>query len=159
MGARTRSGVAFRILNIVDEFTRQCVGCRVDHSIGTLKVIEELELCFDRYGKPKFLRSDNGREFISTTLIDWLASQGIKPAFIEKGSPQQNSFVERFNGTMRDEVVRREEFDSVVEARVVIKSWVEEYNTLRPHRGLKMMSPAAFAAQYRAGRRRRDYPR
>jgi putative transposase len=72
-------------------------------------------------------------------------------AFIEKGSPQQNAFVERFNGTMRDELLNGEEFDSLTEARVVIAAWVEQYNTLRPHRGLGMMTPSAFAASCREG--------
>ncbi|HEV2361754.1 MAG TPA: integrase core domain-containing protein [Acidimicrobiales bacterium] len=106
---------------------------------------------FERHGRPQLLRSDNGREFIAATLIDWLAAEGVKPAFVENGSPQQNSFVERFNGTMRDEVLRREEFDSLTEARVVLRAWVEEYNTVRPHRRLGMMTPAAFAARYKAG--------
>ena len=91
------------------------------------------------------LRSDNGREFIAAILGEWLAEQGVKTAFIEKGSPQQNAFVERFNGTMRDEVLNGEEFDSLLEARVVIGDWLDEYNTLRPHRGLGMLTPAAFA--------------
>ena len=95
------------------------------------------------------LRSDNGREFIAASLGDWLAEQGVKTAFIEKGSPQQNAFVERFNGTMRDEVLNGEEFDSLLEARVVIGNWLVEYNTLRPHRGLGMLTPAAFAASCR----------
>ncbi len=75
----------------------------------------------------------------------------MQRAFIEKGSPQQNAFVERFNGTMRDELLNGEEFDSVVEARVVISAWIEQYNTERPHRGLGMMTPAAFAAAWKVG--------
>jgi putative transposase len=81
------------------------------------------------------LRSDNGREFIAARLLNWLAERGVKTAFIEKGSPQQNPFVERFNGSMRDELLNGEEFDSLLEARVVIGAWVEEYNTLRPTAG------------------------
>jgi putative transposase len=98
------------------------------------------------HGKPDVLRSDNGREFIAASLRDWLAEQGVKTAYIEKGSPQQNPFVERFNGTMRDELLNGEEFDNLIEARVVISNWITEYNTLRPHRGLGMLTPAAFAA-------------
>jgi transposase InsO family protein len=151
MSSRTREGGSLRILNVVDEYTRVALASRVDRSIGAGDVVSELKRLFDRYGKPRVLRSDNGREFIAATLRDWLAEQGVATAFIEKGSPQQNPFVERFNGTMRDELLNGEEFDSVTEARVVIGAWVEQYNTLRPHRGLGMMTPRAFAAACREG--------
>jgi hypothetical protein len=96
-------------------------------------------------GKPEVLRSDNGREFIADSLGEWLAGQGVKTAFIEKGSPQQNAFVVRFKSTMRDEVLNGEEFDSILEARVVIGEWLVAYNTIRPHRGLGMLTPARAA--------------
>jgi transposase InsO family protein len=146
MSSRTRDGGALRILNVVDEYTRLSLGCRVARSIGAGSVREELEQLFDQHGKPAVLRSDNGREFIAQSLTEWLAGQGVKTAFIEKGSPQQNAFVERFNGTMRNEVLNGEEFNSLVEARVVINQWREQYNTIRPHRGLGGLTPAAFAA-------------
>jgi transposase InsO family protein len=151
MSSRTREGGALRILNVVDEYTRLSLGCRVARSIGAGQVIEELEQLFERHGKPEVLRSDNGREFIAASLGDWLAEQGVKTAFIEKGSPQQNAFVERFNGTMRNEVLHGEEFDSVLEARVVINQWRELYNSVRPHRGLGGLTPAAFAASCHEG--------
>ena len=151
MSGRTRDGASLRILNVVDEHTRVALGCRVDRSIGAGDVVQELERLFDRHGRPQVLRSDNGREFIAASLLDWLAERGVQTAFIEKGSPQQNPFVERFNGSMRDELLNGEEFDSLTEARVVIGAWVEEYNTLRPHRGLGMMTPSAFAASHREG--------
>jgi hypothetical protein len=142
MSGRTRAGASLRILNVVDEHTRVALGCRVDRSIGAGDVVAELQRLFDRCGKPRVLRSDNGRECIAASLVDWLAERGVATAFIEKGSPQQNPFVERFNGTTRDELLNGEEFDSLTEARVVIGAWVEEYNTLRPHRGLGMMTPS-----------------
>ncbi len=138
MSGRTSDGGPIRILNIVDEYTRVALGSRVARSIGARDVINELERLFRAHGKPEVLRSDNGREFIADSLGDWLAKQGVKTAFIEKGSPQQNAFVERFNGTMRNEVLNGEEFDTVLEARVVIADWLVEYNTVRPHRGLGM---------------------
>lgn len=153
MSGRTRTGGSLRILNVVDEYTRVALGCRVDRSIGAGDVASELERLFAEHGKPQVLRSDNGREFIAASLLDWLAGQGVATAFIEKGSPQQNPFVERFNGTMRDELLNGEEFDSLTEARVVIAAWVVEYNTLRPHRGLGMMTPSAFAASCKEGPR------
>jgi putative transposase len=151
MSSRTREGAAIRILNVVDEYTRVALGARVARSIGARDVISELERLFEQHGKPEVLRSDNGREFIADSLGEWLAAQGVKTAFIEKGSPQQNAFVERFNGTMRDEVLNGEEFDSLLEARVVISAWLIEYNTIRPHRGLGMLTPAAFAASSKKG--------
>jgi transposase InsO family protein len=153
MGERTRDGGSLRILNVVDEYTRLCVGSRVARSIGARDVQAELSELFDRHGKPRVLRSDNGREFIAASLGEWLTEQGVQRAFIEKGSPQQNAFVERFNGTMRDEVLNGEEFESVLEARVVISAWVTHYNEERPHRGLGMMTPAAYAAAWREGRK------
>jgi hypothetical protein len=137
VAARTADGGALRILNVVDEYTRVALGCRVDRSIGAADVIEELEALFSRHGRPKLLRSDNGREFIASSLADWLQGQGVAQAFIEKGAPQQNAYVERFNGTMRDEVLNGESFHSVLEARVVLQRWLVEYNTLRPHRRLR----------------------
>jgi transposase InsO family protein len=142
MATRTRDGGSLRILNVVDEYTRRALAARVARSIGAQDVIAELDKLFAKYGRPEVLRSDNGREFIAASLASWLAERGVKTAFIEKGSPHQNPFVERFNGTMRDELLNGEEFDSVVEARVVIGEWLELYNTQRPHRGLGMMTPA-----------------
>jgi len=151
MSARTRRGGPIRILNIVDEFTRVALGTHVSRSIGSGEPQQVLEKTIERHGAPTLIRSDNGREFISATLVEWLAERGVEAAFIEKGKPQQNPYVERFNGTMRRELLNGEEFDSVLEARVMISSWVEEYNTCRPHRGLKMMTPAAYAAARRKG--------
>ena len=132
MGTRTRDGSPVRILNVVDEYTRVGLGCRVARSIGAGEVIKELERLFDQHGRPEVLRSDNGREFVADSLTGWLSEQGVKTAFIEKGSPQQNAFVERFNGTMRDELLNGEEFDNLLEARVVIANWLIEYNTSAP---------------------------
>lgn len=149
VATRTANGGALRILNIVDEFTRRCVFHKVDRSIGTNSVIDALEVAFERHGRPEILRSDNGKEFTSTSLAGWLKDQGVAQAFIEKGSPQQNPYVERFNGSMRDEVLSGEIFHSLLEARTVIAEWVDFYNTKRPHRGLEMKTPEAFYAEVR----------
>ncbi len=154
MGETTRRGTAFRILNVVDEFTRVAMACRVDNSIGTHDVMEELEAIVAANGKPKIVRCDNGRKFIATTLRSWLAERGIAVAYIEKGQPQQNCFVERYNGTMRDEVLANEDFDTVLEARIILQKWaLEEYNTRRPHRGHGMLTPRQFAERWKVGRR------
>jgi len=118
VSARTRSGAPLRILNVVDEFTRVAVGCRVAPSIGAREVQMFLTELFET-AKPKRIRSDNGREFIATSLVTWLHSQSVEAMVIEKGRPQQNAYVERFNGTMRDEILNGEEFANVIEARVV----------------------------------------
>lgn len=99
------------------------------------------------------IRSDNGREFIALDLKAWLEVQGVGQLFIEKGSPQQNAYVERFNGSMRDELLNGELFRSVLEARVLVAEWVDRYNTIRPHRGLGMKTPAAFYESVREGSR------
>lgn len=153
VASRTDDGLPLRVLNVVDEFTRRCVGCLVDRSIGSRDIANELDRLFKRYGRPKRLRSDNGREFISAELGDWLSQRGVEQVFIEKASPQQNAYVERFNGSMRDELLNGELFRSVLEARVVIGQWVEIYNTIRPHRGLGYKTPAAFYESLSAGSR------
>jgi len=151
VSARTTDGRPLRILNVVDEHTRLCIGSYVARSIGAGDVKEQLGALFARHGRPGLLRSDNGREFTAELLGEWLSGQGVAQAFIDPGSPQQNPFVERFNGTMRDEVLNGESFHSVLEARVVIAAFVTEYNELRPHRGLGMKTPLAFAEAARVG--------
>jgi putative transposase len=151
MSTRTRQGGSLRILNVVDEYTRVALSCRVARSIGATDVVRELERLFQLHGKPQLMRSDNGREFIAATTTEWLAKQDVAAAFIEKGSPQQNPFVERFNGTIRDELLNGEELGNLLEARVLIDAWREQYNTLRPHRGLGMMTPNDFAARCNEG--------
>lgn len=144
MTDRTVDGAPFRVLNIVDEYTRRCVEPYVARSIGAGQVRQVLERVFATVGRPEVIRSDNGREFIAESLGTWLASQGVTSAFVEKGSPLQNAFVERFNGTMRRECLNVEEFDSLLEARVVIAAWVDEYNTVRPHRGARRRDPSGI---------------
>ncbi len=147
----TSDGRSLRILNVVDEFTRRSIVSHVSRSIGAREVVRVLEQLFESHGRPQYLRSDNGREFISETTSQFLAEQGVTQVFIEKGSPQQNPFVERFNGTMRDELLNREHFDTLLEARVQIEQWRAQYNTRRPHRGLGFKTPEAFDRESRVG--------
>jgi putative transposase len=146
VSARTEHGLPLRILNVIDEYTRRCLVSHVDRNIGARDITEQLEALFARHGRPRLLRSDNGREFIAASLAEWLKAQRVGQVFIEKVSPQQNAYVERFNGTMRDEVLNGETFRSVLEARVVISQWTTVYNEIRPHRGLGYKTPAAFYA-------------
>ena len=146
VSVRLVNGSKFRVLNVVDEFTREALGSRIASSIGARDVTKHLAHLFEVHGRPEMIRSDNGREFVAETVKDWLRAQGVEPVFIAKASPQQNCYVERFNGTMRDELLDRELFRTLTEARVVINGWLVEYNTFRPHRGLGMKPPAVFAA-------------
>jgi transposase InsO family protein len=147
---RTATGEPLRVLNVVDEFTRECVGFHVAASIGARDVVKALARLFEVHGRPAMIRSDNGREFIAATVLDYLTEQGVAAVFIAKASPQQNCYVERFNGSMRDELLHGEELHTLTEARVVIGAWIADYNTVRPHRGLGMMTPAAYAAKARS---------
>lgn len=148
---RTQDGRALRLLNVVDEHTRVAVGFEVARAIGSRRVRAALEGMFAVHGAPEMIRSDNGREFTSGELIAWLCGQGVEAVQVARASPQQNCYVERFNGIMRDELLDGELLHSVLEAKVVIGRYIDEYNNQRPHRGLGMMTPAAFD---RAERRR-----
>lgn len=145
MTARTVDGGALRILNVIDEHTREALGSHVARSIGAREVTKHLTKLFEAHGKPKLIRADNGREFIAETVIEWLQGQGVKAVFIQKASPQQNCYIERFNGSMRRELLNGELFHSVLEAKVVIEQWLELYNHRRPHRGLGGKTPASYA--------------
>lgn len=146
VSVRLVNGAKFRVLNVVDEYTREALGSRIASSIGAREVIAHLQRLFGIHGKPEMIRSDNGREFIAATVQDWLRDEGVTPVFVAKASPQQNCYVERFNGSMRDELLNRETFRTLTEARVVINAWLDQYNNFRPHRGLGMRAPAVFAA-------------
>ena len=151
VAARTADGGPLRILNVVDEYTRLCIGSYVARSIGAQEVAEQLGELFARHGRPQIIRSDNGREFTADSLAEWLRSEGVAQAFIDRGAPQQNPYVERFNGTMRDELLNGEILHSVLEARVVVAEFVTTYNEIRPHRGLGMLTPQAFFERARVG--------
>ena len=105
VSVRSEHGAPIRVLNVVDEFTRVALGSRVARSIGAADVVKHLEQLFAIHGRPELIRSDNGREFIAATVRDWPTGQGVEAVFIAKASPQQNCYVERFNGSMRDELL------------------------------------------------------
>ncbi len=121
----------------------------MSRSIGADAVINHLERLFASHGKPKEIRSDNGREFIAASVIEWLDAQDVEAVFIEKASPQQNPFIERFNGTMRRDLLNVEEMENVAEAQFLVDQFNKEYNTLRSHRALNKMTPHEFAESYR----------
>jgi putative transposase len=146
---RTIDGGQLRILNVIDECTREALGSHVGRHIGAHQVTRFLAKLFDQHGRPRYIRADNGREFIADHVRDWLGDRGVTPVHIEKGKPQQNCYIERFNGTMRNELLNGETLHSVLEARVVVDEFLELYNTRRPHRGLGMKTPAAYGKMLR----------
>lgn len=145
---RTANGRAFRILNIIDEFTRKCLSVRIARKITANDVVDELFNLFIWYAIPGHIRSDNGPEFTSKAVRKWLNRLGVKTLFIEPGSPWENGYIESFNGKMRDELLNREVFTTLDEAKVLIGQWKTEYNHVRPHssKGYQPPAPEAIMA-------------
>jgi transposase InsO family protein len=139
---RTRDGRKIRMLNVVDEFTRECLTIRVGRKLGSADVIDVLADLFIARGTPGYVRSDNGPEFIATAVKGWISGVGAKTAFIEPGSPWENGYVESFNGKLRDELLNAEVFNTLAEAKVLIEQWRVHYNTVRPHSSLGYRPPA-----------------
>ena len=139
---RTRDGRKFRMLNVVDEFTRECLAIRVARGLKSNDVIDVLADLFIMRGIPGHIRSDNGPEFVATVVKGWITGVGARTAYIEPGSPWENGYVESFNGKLRDELLACEVFNSLAEARVLIEQWRKHYNTVRPHSALGYRPPA-----------------
>ena len=143
---RTEDGRKLKFLTVLDEWTRESPAIEVGRSITSKGVIAVLEYLFMVRGAPRFIRSDNGSEFIADAIKRWLAESSVGTLYIEPGSPWENGYIESFHGRLRDELLNRELFYSVREAKVLAESWRLEYNHHRPHSGLKYKTPAAFAA-------------
>jgi len=142
---RTSDGRAVRILVIIDEYTRECLKIVVARRLNSTDVLEALWELFLSRGVPEHIRSDNGPEFAAKSVRNWLERVGVKTLFIEPGSPWENGYVESFNGKMRDELLNREEFETLLEAKVLIERWRREYNQVRPHSSLNYLPPAPEA--------------
>lgn len=142
---RTYDGRAFRTLNIIDEYTRECLAIRVERSLKTEDVLACLTGLFCSRGVPVHLRSDNGSEFANQQLRTWLSELGVKTLFIEPGSPWENGYIESFNGKFRNELLNGEIFYTLQEAKILIEQWRKEYNTVRPHSALGYRPPAPEA--------------
>jgi transposase InsO family protein len=142
---RTANGKKFRTLNIIDEYTRECLQIKVDRKLNSQDVIDELFKLFIFQGIPDYIRSDNGGEFTAKAVRRWLNRLGVKTLFIEPGSPWENGYIESFNGKLRDELLNREIFTTLEEARVLIEQWRREYNQIRPHSSLGYRPPAPEA--------------
>jgi len=143
---QTEDGRSLKFLTVVDEYTRESLTIEVARSIKSKDVIDVLEYLFAVRGAPAHLRSDNGPEFIADPIKKWLATESVTTLYIEPGQPWENGYIESFNGRFRDEVLDRELFGSVVEAKVIAEDWRLEYNNHRPHSGLGYRTPAEFAA-------------
>jgi transposase InsO family protein len=141
MQDRTHNGVAFRILNVIDEYTRECLVAKAARRLTHKDVLEVLTDLFLERGVPVHIRSDNGSEFIAKKVRMFLSRLSVKPLFIEPGSPWENGYIESFNGKMRDELLARELFYSLKEAQVLIEMWRKHYNTVRPHSSLGYRPP------------------
>jgi transposase InsO family protein len=142
---QTENGTRFRILTLIDEYTRQCLAIHVAWSIRAVDVITVVEAAFARYGRPRHLRSDNGPEFIAYAIQDWLREENVKTIYIQPGSPWENGHIESFHDKLRDECLNRELFGSLLEARIILEGWRNEYNDQRPHSSLGYLTPAEYA--------------
>ena len=139
---RTHEGRKYRMLNIVDEFTHECLAIRIDRKLKSTDVIDVLSDLFILRGVPEHIRSDNGPEFVAKAVQKWITAVGARTAYITPGSPWENGFIESFNARLRDELLDGEIFYSLKEARIVIESWRHHYNTVRPHESLGYKPPA-----------------
>ena len=145
VASRTSDGRALKILTILDEYTRECLAILVDRRITSQDVIDQLFNLIVFRGIPEHIRSDNGPEFTARAIRSWLNKLGVKTLFIEPGSPWENGYIESFNGKLRDELLNREIFTTLTEAKVLIAEWRKEYNQVRPHsaKGYKPPAPEA----------------
>lgn len=138
---RTSDGRSMRMLNIIDEYTRECLAIGVHRQIDAAEVLYTLSELFVTHGLPDYIRSDNGSEFTAESIRNWLKRLGVQTAYIEPGSPWENGYIESFNGKMRDELLNGEIFDTILEARVITEQWRNHYNKKRPHSSLNFRPP------------------
>ena len=141
---QTRDGKALKLLNVIDEFTRECLAIEVERSITADEVVNLLDRLVTQRGVPCYLRCDNGPEFAAYAIADWCRFQGSATVFIDPGSPWQNAWIESFNSRLRDEFLNGQLFDSLLEARVLLADWREEYNHERLHSSHGYLTPIEF---------------
>lgn len=149
---RTHDGRKFRMLNLIDEFTRECLAIRVNRKLKAVDVIDVLSDLFILRGVPGHIRSDNGSEFVAKAVREWISAVGAKTAYIEPGSPWENGYCESFNSKLRDELLKGEIFYTLREAQIVIETWRRHYNTVRPHSSLGYKPPAPEAVLWPAAK-------
>jgi putative transposase len=137
----------FRILAVVDDFSRECLGLVTDNSISGIRVARELDRIVEMRGRPCMIVSDNGTELTSRAMLEWQQERRVEWHYIAPGKPTQNGFIESFNGRLRDECLNEHLFTSLIEARRIIEAWRIDYNTKRPHTSLNWLTPTEFAAR------------
>ena len=145
--SRTHDGRAFRLLTIIDEYSRESLAIKVARRLTSEDVLDQLTQLFIQRRIPDYIRSDNGGEFTAKTVRKWLDDLRIKTLYIEPGSPWENGYLESFNGKLRDELLNGEIFDTLQEAQVLAERWRRHYNTVRPHSALGYRPPAPEAVQ------------
>jgi putative transposase len=149
----TERGRQIRILNVIDEYSRECLAIRVGRSITSREVIEVLDYLSLKRGMAKYIRSDNGPEFIAKAIKEWLEEHGVRSLLIRPGNPWENSYIESFNGKLRDECLNQEIFISIEQASIVLENWREEYNNYRPHSALGGLSPSEYMRRYQSNQK------
>jgi len=142
----TEDGRRLKVMPVVDEYSRECLALEMERSITAEGVVEILDRLFTERGEPAYIRSDNGPEFIAEAIKRWLAASGVKTLYIEPGAPWENAYSETFISRLRDELLDREVFANLKEAKVLAKDYRDHYNQQRPHGALGYLTPAEFAA-------------
>jgi len=145
---QTADARTLKLLNVIDEYTRECPAIVVDRTIDADKVVATLDRIAAERGAPAYVRFDNGPEFVAAAVADWCRFNTTTTVFIEPGSPWQNAWIESFNGRLRDELLNGELFDNLLEARVVIEDWRIDYNMQRPHSSLANLTPTEYANRW-----------
>lgn len=143
---QTEDGRRLKMLVVVDEYTRECLRIEVERSITAEDVVSSLAPLFWERGEPAFIRSDNGPEFIARAVEGWLEASGVKTLYIEPGSPWENAYAETFNSRLEDELLGREAFTNLLEAKILLEEYRQHYNHERPHSALDYRTPAEFGA-------------
>lgn len=145
---QTGDGRRLKMLPVLDEYTRVCLGITVDRQLTSESVVQTLDRLFATRGVPLHIRSDNGPEFIANAIRSYLSQRNVGTLYIEPGSPWENGYCESFNSSFRDELLNQEWFYSLKEAQVLVEQWRLLYNNKRPHGSLDFQTPAAFAATH-----------
>lgn len=141
---QTENGTRFRMLTLLDEYSRRCLAVHAGWSIRAVDVIRVVDQAMEKYGCPGHIRSDNGPEFIAYAIGDWLEAKRVGTMYIKPGSPWENAYIESFHDKLRDECLNRELFGSLAEAKVIVEQWRQEYNEQRPHSSLGYRTPEEY---------------
>jgi putative transposase len=158
MSDALQSGRRFRVFNVEDQLTREGLAAEADTSLPGRRVVRELDAIVAERGKPETIVSDNGTELTSNATLKWAEDNGVEWHYIAPAKPQQNGFIESFNGKLRDECLNEHVFSSLAEARRIIEAWRIDYNTVRPHSSLGYLTPQEFAASWRAEHDKQQEP-